>query len=87
MDTNGFETEAKLRREISALQEQVANLLDIQVRSEAYRRKVVEEYNQLELENKMLKRELRGLESDAMQASDTIWQTQPVQTKVLEASE
>lgn len=61
MYTDGFETEAKLRREIAALQERVAGLMEIQVRAELYRDKVLREFEQLEDENSLLKFEIGGL--------------------------
>lgn len=61
MHTGGFEREIVLRREIGQLQEKVADLMDIQIRSELYRNKVLREFEQLEDENSLLKFEIEGL--------------------------
>lgn len=62
METKGFEREIVLRREISALQKKVAGLMEIQLQAELYRIKVLDEYKQLEAENKSLRRKLAQYE-------------------------
>ena len=63
MYTDVFETEAKLRREIAALQEKVAGLMEIQIRAELYRDKVLREFAELETENSFLKSKIYGQSS------------------------
>ena len=58
MRTDEFEREIGLRREISQLPERVAGLLDIQLRAELYRDKVLREFRELEQENDLLRWQL-----------------------------
>ena len=64
MYTDGFEREIKLRRELGELQKQVADLMDIQIRAEEYRDKVLREFAELEDENRALRRKLTQLFPD-----------------------